>query len=48
MKTYEIDINGRYAGIISATSEEEAVAKAEEMYPNVKSSIQVWQIGGEY
>lgn len=48
MKTYEIDINGRYAGIISATSEEEAVAKAEEMYPNVKNSIQVWPIGGEF
>ena len=47
-RTFEIDINGRYAGIVAANNEKEAMAKAEERYPEVKNSIQLWEIGGNH
>lgn len=48
VRTFEIDIHGRYAGIITAKDEKEALAKAEERYPEVKNSIQIWEIGGSH
>lgn len=47
-RTFEIDIHGRYAGIITAKDETEAMVKAEERYPEVKNSIQLWEIGGNH
>ena len=45
MRTFEVDIHGRFAEIITAENEQDAYEKACKKHPNVRHSIQVWEIG---
>lgn len=44
-RVFQVDINNRFMCTIKAENTKQAEEKAKEMYPNVKSSIQVWEMG---
>ena len=46
LKTFEIDLGGRYQDVIKAKNEQEAYELATIKYPHRANSIQVWEIGG--
>jgi Tfp pilus assembly ATPase PilU len=44
-RVFQVDINNRFMCTIKAKNTKQAEEMAKEMYPNVKSSIQVWEMG---